>query len=103
MAAMARHGTHGIALNRRVAQAFLAGETLHRLAKRHDPSRNLTRVRVETYEVGAFDDEMQTADLIQAQEARIAGTVACPPARAGIDQAVGRATTTAQGPPPSGP
>ena len=33
---MAKHRTHSIEFKRQVAQEFLAGETLHRLAKRHD-------------------------------------------------------------------
>ena len=30
------HGTHSIEFKRQVAQEFLAGETVHGLAKRHD-------------------------------------------------------------------
>ena len=67
---MARqHRSHSVALKRQVAEKFLAGETLHGLAKRHDLCRNLIRVWVAKYETGAFDDD---ADLIQAYEARIA-------------------------------
>lgn len=69
---MARHRSHSVEFKRQVAQEFLAGETLHGLAKRHDISRNLIRIWVEKYERGAFDDEAQAADLIQAYEARIA-------------------------------
>lgn len=69
---MARHRTHSVTFKRQVAQEFLAGETLHGLAKRHDLSRNLIRVWVEKYEAGAFDEDMQAADLIQEYEARIA-------------------------------
>jgi transposase-like protein len=69
---MARHRTHSIEFKRQVAQEFLAGETLHGLSKRHDICRNLIRVWVAKYEAGAFDDEAETADLIQAYEARIA-------------------------------
>jgi hypothetical protein len=36
MEAMAKHRTHSIEFKRQVAQEFLAGETLHGLAKRHD-------------------------------------------------------------------
>ena len=36
---MARHRTHSIEFKRQVAQEFLAGETLHGLAKRHDICR----------------------------------------------------------------
>ena len=61
---MARqHRSHSVAFKRQVAEEFLAGETLHGLAKRHDLCRNLIRVWVAKYE---------TADLIQAYEARIA-------------------------------
>ena len=59
---MARGRTHSIEFKRQVAQAFLAGETLHGLAKRHDVCRNLIR------EAGEFDDA-ESAGLIQAYEA----------------------------------
>jgi transposase len=59
-----RKKTHGKAASipqRRVqapvAEEFLAGETLHGLAKRHDLCRNLIRVWVAKYEAGAFDDD----------------------------------------------
>lgn len=69
---MAERRSHSIEFKRQVAHDFLAGETLHGLAKRHDISRNLIRVWVYEYKVGAFDDDAQAADLIQAYEARIA-------------------------------
>ena len=69
---MAKHRSHSVEFKRQVAQEFLAGETLHGLAKRHDVSRNLIRVWVEKYEAGAFDDDARAADLIQEYEARIA-------------------------------
>jgi transposase len=69
---MPRHRTHSVAFKRQVAEEYLAGETLHGLAKRHDLSRNLIRVWVAKYEAGAFDDDAQAADLLQAYEARIA-------------------------------
>ena len=40
---MAKHRTHSIEFKRQVAQEFLAGETLHGLAKQHDICRNLIR------------------------------------------------------------
>ena len=43
---MAKHRSHSIEFKRQVAQEFLAGETLHGLAKRHDLSRNLIRIWV---------------------------------------------------------
>lgn len=69
---MARHRSHSVAFKRQVAEEFLAGETLHGLAKRHDISRNLIRVWVAKYETGALDDDAKAADLLQAYEARIA-------------------------------
>ena len=44
---MARHRSHSIEFKRQVAQEFIAGETLHALARRHDVSRNLIRVWVK--------------------------------------------------------
>src|SRR5512133_2445536 len=69
---MAKHRCHSIEFKRQVAQEYLAGDTLHGLARRHDISRNLIRVWVAKYEAGAFDDDAKAADLIQAYEARIA-------------------------------
>ena len=45
---MAKHRTHSIEFKRQVAQEYLAGETLHGLAKRHDLSRNLIRIWVRS-------------------------------------------------------
>ncbi len=69
---MARHRSHSTEFKRQVAQDYMAGETLHGLAKRHDLSRNLIRIWVQKYETGAFDDETVAADAIEAYEARIA-------------------------------
>ena len=69
---MAKHRTHSIEFKRQVAQEFLAGETLHGLAKRHDICRNLIRVWVQKYEAGVFDEDAAAADLLQQYEARIA-------------------------------
>jgi transposase-like protein len=70
---MARqYRSHSVAFKRQVAEEFLAGETLHGLAKRHDLCRNLIRVWLAKYEAGAFDDDAKAADLLQAYEARIA-------------------------------
>jgi transposase len=69
---MPRHRSHSVAFKRQVAEEYRAGETLHGLAKRHDISRNLIRVWLAKYEAGAFDDDAQAADLLQAYEARIA-------------------------------
>jgi transposase len=69
---MARHRSHSVAFKRQVAQEFMAGDTLHGLAKRHDLSRNLIRLWVQKYEAGAFDEDATAADMIQEYEARIA-------------------------------
>jgi len=69
---MPKYRAHSIEFKRQVAQEYLAGETLHGLAQRHDISRNLIRVWVARYEAGAFDDDATAADVIQAYEARIA-------------------------------
>src|SRR6476619_4140341 len=72
MKAIIKHRTHSIEFKRQIAQEFIAGETLHGLAKRHDLSRNLVRIWVRKYEEGAFNDDAQAADLIQEYEGRIA-------------------------------
>src|SRR5437899_11220431 len=72
MEAMAKHHTYSIEFKRQVAQEYIAGETLHALAKRHDLSRNLIRIWVAKYEAGAFEDEFRAADLLQEYEAKIA-------------------------------
>jgi len=69
---MIKHRCHSVAFKRQVAQEFIAGETLHGLAKRHDLSRNLIRIWVDKYEAGALDDEVEAADLLQAYEAKVA-------------------------------
>ena len=69
---MARHRSHSIEFKRQIAQEFLAGETLHGLAKRHDISRNLIRIWVKKLETGAFDEDARAADLLQEYEAKIA-------------------------------
>lgn len=69
---MARHRTPSIEFMRQVTQDYLAGETLHSLPRRHDLSRNLLRIWIQTYEGGALDDEAVAVDTIDAYEARIA-------------------------------
>ena len=44
---MAKHRTYRIEFKRQVAQEFLAGETLHGLARRHSVYRNLIRIWVQ--------------------------------------------------------
>jgi hypothetical protein len=43
--AMAKHQSYSIEFKRQVAQAFISGETLHALSRRHDVSRKLIRIR----------------------------------------------------------
>jgi transposase len=69
---MAKHRTHSIDFKRQVVQEYLAGETLHGLANRHDLSRNLIRIWVEKYQAGGLDEDAAAADLLQSYEARIA-------------------------------
>ncbi len=69
---MAKHRTYSVDFKRQVAQEFLAGETLHGLAKRHDVSRNLIRIWVAKLEAGAFDEDAEAASLLQEHEAKIA-------------------------------
>lgn len=69
---MPRHRSHSVEFKRHVAQEFLGGETLYRLAKRHDLLRDLIRIWVDKYEAGALDDDAGAADLVQEYEARIA-------------------------------
>lgn len=72
MKAMARHRTHSIEFKRQIAQGYVAGETLHALAKRHDLSRNLIRRWITKLEAGAFDDDAHAADMLESFEAKIA-------------------------------
>jgi transposase len=69
---MAKHRSHSIEFKRQIAQEFIAGETLHALAKRHDISRTLIRIWVKKFEAGAFDEDAQAADLLEEYEAKIA-------------------------------
>ncbi len=69
---MAKHRTHSLEFKRQVAQEFLAGETLHGLAKRYALSRNLIRIWVQRFEAGVLDEDAVAADLIEQYEARIA-------------------------------
>ena len=68
---MAKHRTYRIEFKRQVAQEFLAGETLHGLARRHGVYRNLIRIWVQKYEAGEFDEDAAGAGLVPPYEARI--------------------------------
>ena len=69
---MTRHRSHSVQFKRQVAQEYIAGETLHGLAKRHDLSRNLIRIWVKKYQEGAYDEEGRSIWLIHEYETRIA-------------------------------
>ena len=69
---MRKHRSYPIEFKRQVAQEYLAGETLHGLAKRPEINRNLVRIWVAKYEAGSFDSDVVAADIVQTQEARIA-------------------------------
>jgi transposase len=69
---MPRHRRHSVEFKRQVVAECHAGETLHDLARRHDLFRNLIRVWVEKAEAGALDQDVASADLLAASEARIA-------------------------------
>ena len=49
----------------------LGGETLHRLSKHHDTSRNPIRVRIAKHEAGEFGEVAEAADPPQQHEAGI--------------------------------
>lgn len=78
---MARHKTHSVALKRQVVQEYLAGETLHGLARRHNLPRNLIRLWVdeelyptrdgELSEAPALDDIAALAQTLYECETRI--------------------------------
>ena len=72
MAKHRTHRTHSIAFKRQVVEEYLAGETLHGLARRHELSRTLIRIWVDKYEAGAFDEDAAAASTIQEYEARVA-------------------------------
>ena len=65
---MAKHHTYSIEFKRQVAQEYIAGETLHALAKRHDLSRNLIRIWVAKYEAGTFEDDASVGTLRTGSE-----------------------------------
>ena len=77
---MAKHRTHSMAFKRQVVQEYLAGETLHGLARRHDLSRTLIRIWVDKYEAGAFDEDVEAASIKS-------GLVPCTPSSAGTADA----------------
>jgi transposase len=69
---MTKLRSHSITFKRQIVREYLAGETLHGLAKRHDLARNLIRIWVRKHEAGERDDDAQAADMLQEYEAKIA-------------------------------
>ncbi len=69
---MRQRRPYTIEFKRQVAQAFIDGETLHALAKRHDLSRNLIRIWAQKLETGGFDEEAGAAALLDEYETKIA-------------------------------
>jgi transposase-like protein len=47
---MSRNRSYSIEFKRQVSQEYLAGDTLHGIAKRHGVNRSLIRLWVEKYE-----------------------------------------------------
>jgi transposase len=74
MSAMVKHRSHSIEFKRQIAQEFMAGETLHALAKRHDISRNLIRIWVKKLETGAFDEDAQAGRSSSGKRGEDRGT-----------------------------
>lgn len=68
---MGKHRTCRFEIERQAAQEYLAGETLHGLARRYDLSRTLIRIWVNKYEASAFHEEAKARDLLQQREAKI--------------------------------
>ncbi len=70
---MSKQRNYSTEFKRQVVLEYLAGETLHGLAKRHDVSRNVIRLWVARYEAdGELNDDTTAADLLQDCKARIA-------------------------------
>ena len=69
---MAKHRSYSVEFKRQVVQDYLAGETLHGLAKRYDISRNLIRIWIAKHNAGALDSDTAAASVLAEYEARIA-------------------------------
>ncbi|MXW87670.1 MAG: transposase [Boseongicola sp. SB0667_bin_21] len=59
-----RHRRHSTAKKREVVEAYLNGEALQALSRRHDVCRSLIRIWIEKYERGSYDDDAVEADLL---------------------------------------
>ena len=72
---MPKHRSYAIEFKRQVAQEYLAGDTLHGLAKRHAISRNLVRIWVAKYEAGSFDSAPNVCRCPRTTPERSCGAV----------------------------
>jgi transposase len=71
---MARYQTYTVEFKRQVAEEHLgAGTSLNALARRHDISRELLRIRVRKHEAGEFAGDGPPRADRRAYEAKIAG------------------------------
>jgi transposase len=71
---MARYRTHTIEFKRQVAEDHLSqGTSLNQLARRHDISRELLRIRVRKYEAGELASNGPGKADRRVYEAKIAG------------------------------
>lgn len=66
------HRSYSTEFKRQVAQDYIAGESLSRLAKRHNLSRNLIHLWVQKLEAGALTEGTVAASTIETSQARIA-------------------------------
>ena len=69
---MTKRRTHSVAFERRVVQEHPGDEPLRGPATRQELSRNLIRIRIETYEAARPDEDEATAATTKAYEARFA-------------------------------
>ena len=107
---MAKQGPHSTELRRRVVQEYLAGETLHSLARRHNLPRNLVRIWVDNHLVPTRDRELYEGPVLE-DIAALAQTISeCETRIEAIERLVARRTaefeaerqTRPQGPEPRG-
>ena len=62
---MARQEPHSTDLKRKVVQEYLAGETLHGLARRHNLPRNLVRIWVDNHLYPTRDGELYEGPVLE--------------------------------------
>ena len=62
---MAKQEPHSTDLKRKVVQEYLAGETLHGLARRHNLPRNLVRIWVDNHLYPTRDGELYEGPVLE--------------------------------------